>query len=260
MYVTPASFDSFGRELTDDGAERLSRNWTTVLLSGLLLILVGLLIFSINWSVRGLATFIGALFIVEGCWAMLTTGTDNRAYDVVTGLLSMAAGIAIIVWPSPSLTVLGIFLGAWLIVIGTTRSTPSTAQTARPTGLAPRVTPPPRGAGSIGFFNRGPGKPHRAERGQRTALLQHEKKRAEARQNRTADKITAFSGSMAFVYLHIVWFASWIGFGVESYPYRLLTGNGMRRSVMASTLRAGAERGSAAWVSPETMMEGQPSR
>src|SRR3954447_11641564 len=119
MYVTPASFGSFGRELTDDGAERLSRNWTTVLLSGLLLILVGLLIFSINWSVRGLATFIGALFIVEGFWAMLTTGTDNRAYNVVTGLLSMAAGIAIIVWPSPSLTVLGIFLGAWLIVIGT---------------------------------------------------------------------------------------------------------------------------------------------
>jgi len=55
------------------------------------------------------------------------------------------------------------------------------------------------------------------------ALLQHEKKRAEARQNRAADKITAFSGSMAFVYLHIIWFASWIGFGVESYPYGLLT-------------------------------------
>ena len=28
---------------------------------------------------------------------------------------------------------------------------------------------------------------------------------------------------MRFVYLHIVWFASWIIFGVESYPYGLLT-------------------------------------
>jgi uncharacterized membrane protein len=28
---------------------------------------------------------------------------------------------------------------------------------------------------------------------------------------------------MTFVYLHIVWFASWIGFGVEKYPYGLLT-------------------------------------
>ena len=28
---------------------------------------------------------------------------------------------------------------------------------------------------------------------------------------------------MAFVYLHVVWFASWIGFGVEDYPFGLLT-------------------------------------
>ena len=32
------------------------------------------------------------------------------------------------------------------------------------------------------------------------ALLKREKERAEARQNRVADKITAFSGSMLFVY------------------------------------------------------------
>jgi uncharacterized membrane protein len=28
---------------------------------------------------------------------------------------------------------------------------------------------------------------------------------------------------MRFVYLHILWFGSWIAFGVESYPYGLLT-------------------------------------
>ncbi len=55
------------------------------------------------------------------------------------------------------------------------------------------------------------------------ALLEREKARAEARQNRAADKITAFSGSMLFVYLHIIWFGCWIGFGVEDYPYGLLT-------------------------------------
>jgi uncharacterized membrane protein len=55
------------------------------------------------------------------------------------------------------------------------------------------------------------------------ALLQHEKQRAEARQNRAADKITAFSGSMAFVYIHVIWFGCWIGFGVEEYPFGLLT-------------------------------------
>ena len=55
------------------------------------------------------------------------------------------------------------------------------------------------------------------------ALLKRERDRAEARQNRAADKITAFSGSMLFVYVHIIWFACWIGFGVEDYPYGLLT-------------------------------------
>jgi uncharacterized membrane protein len=55
------------------------------------------------------------------------------------------------------------------------------------------------------------------------ALLKREKERADARQNRIADKITAFSGSMLFVYLHIIWFGCWIGFRVEDYPFGLLT-------------------------------------
>jgi uncharacterized membrane protein len=55
------------------------------------------------------------------------------------------------------------------------------------------------------------------------ALLKHAEKRAQYEQNRIADRITAFSGSMAFVYLHIVWFGCWIGFGVEDYPFGLLT-------------------------------------
>src|SRR3954449_4412376 len=55
------------------------------------------------------------------------------------------------------------------------------------------------------------------------ALLKREEERAKARQNRVADRITAFSGSMVLVYLHIIWFACWIGFGVEDYPYGLLT-------------------------------------
>jgi len=28
---------------------------------------------------------------------------------------------------------------------------------------------------------------------------------------------------MAFVYLHVIWFAGWIGLGVEKYPFGLLT-------------------------------------
>ena len=55
------------------------------------------------------------------------------------------------------------------------------------------------------------------------ALVEQAEKRAESVQIRIADKITAFSGSMAFVYLHIVWFGLWIGLRVEDYPFGLLT-------------------------------------
>jgi len=55
------------------------------------------------------------------------------------------------------------------------------------------------------------------------ALLEHARQRAESVQNRIADRITAFAGSMAFVYIHVLWFGAWIVFGVEGYPYGLLT-------------------------------------
>jgi uncharacterized membrane protein len=55
------------------------------------------------------------------------------------------------------------------------------------------------------------------------ALVKHTEERAQSIQNRIADRITAFSGSMTFVYLHVIWFGCWIGFGVEDYPFGLLT-------------------------------------
>jgi uncharacterized membrane protein len=55
------------------------------------------------------------------------------------------------------------------------------------------------------------------------ALLAHAQKRAESVQNRIADQITAFAGSMRFVYLHVLWFGCWIGFRIEHYPFGLLT-------------------------------------
>jgi uncharacterized membrane protein len=55
------------------------------------------------------------------------------------------------------------------------------------------------------------------------ALARQAQARAQSVQDRVADRITEFAGSMRFVYIHILWFGCWIGFGVESYPYGLLT-------------------------------------
>ena len=55
------------------------------------------------------------------------------------------------------------------------------------------------------------------------ALIEHARQRRESLESRVADRITAFSGSMRFVYVHVIWFTCWIAFGVEPYPYGLLT-------------------------------------
>jgi uncharacterized membrane protein HdeD (DUF308 family) len=124
MFVAPGTLPDLGRKLTRDAAQRIASNWWLLLLNGALLVVAGVLIFSIDWTIRELATFIGALFIVQGVAEALTTGLDARVRraNVITGLLSIATGILIIVWPGPGLVAVAIVLGAWLIVTGTSRS------------------------------------------------------------------------------------------------------------------------------------------
>jgi uncharacterized membrane protein HdeD (DUF308 family) len=125
MFVTPGSTPDIGHKLTRAAAERVARNWSLLLLNGALLVVAGTLIFSIDWTVRELATFIGALFILQGVVEALTTGIDARARraNVLAGLRSIAGGIVIIAWPGPGVLAVAIFLGAWLIVSGTVTMT-----------------------------------------------------------------------------------------------------------------------------------------
>lgn len=54
------------------------------------------------------------------------------------------------------------------------------------------------------------------------ALVDHARERAKSFQNRLADRITAFAGSMAFVYLHVVAFVFWM-LSLERSPWPTLT-------------------------------------
>jgi len=57
-------------------------------------------------------------------------------------------------------------------------------------------------------------------------VLSHARRRL---QDRAADRITAFSGSMPFVYIHVAWFVAWIVLNTvtparfDPYPFGLLT-------------------------------------
>jgi uncharacterized membrane protein len=93
------------------------------------------------------------------------------------------------------------------------------------------------------------------------ALLEQARERAESVQNRIADRITAFAGSMKFVYLHMLWFGAWIIFGVESYPYGLLTMIVSLEAIFLSTFvmisqnRADAKRRAVADLQWQTVQE-----
>ena len=54
-------------------------------------------------------------------------------------------------------------------------------------------------------------------------LVRDTEERARNPQDRIADAITRFAGSMPFVYLHIIWFTLWIALGVEEFPFGFLT-------------------------------------
>src|SRR4051795_10878585 len=119
MFVAPGA--PLGQRLTRAVAEGVASNWWVLLLNGVVLVVAGFLIFSIDWTIRDLATFLGALFSFQGIAEALTTGIDARVRqaNVIVGLLSIAAGVLIIVWPDPGVLAVAIVLGAWLIVMGT---------------------------------------------------------------------------------------------------------------------------------------------
>jgi uncharacterized membrane protein len=102
---------------------------------------------------------------------------------------------------------------------------------------------------------------HRISLEPNPALVEHARQRAESVQNRIADRITAFAGSMAFVYIHIIWFGCWIGFGVEGYPYGLLTMIVSLEAIFLSTFvmisqnRADAKRQTVADLQWRTVQE-----
>ena len=101
-------------------AEAVARDWWLLLLTGIISLVFGALILAIDWSVSSLAAFVGALFIIQGAAFLITRPLDGgtRSTNVVAGLLGIAAGIALLVWPDRGLYVLAVFVGIWIVVSG----------------------------------------------------------------------------------------------------------------------------------------------
>jgi uncharacterized membrane protein HdeD (DUF308 family) len=101
-------------------AEEVARAWPIILVSGLISLVFGVLILTIDWSVDSLSTFIGFLFIAQGLAWLLTRPLDggNRSTNILAGLLSAGAGIGLIAVPDKGLRTLGAFVGIWIVTSG----------------------------------------------------------------------------------------------------------------------------------------------
>jgi uncharacterized membrane protein HdeD (DUF308 family) len=103
--------------------QALARNWWLLLLRGLCAVVFGVLTFL--WPAITLITLVlllGAYTLADGIFslaaAVMGGPAKSRWWLVVVGLLGIAAGIFIFLWPGVSALLLLIYVGAWSIATG----------------------------------------------------------------------------------------------------------------------------------------------
>jgi uncharacterized membrane protein HdeD (DUF308 family) len=104
-----------------DGHEH-ERVWRGI--AGVLFILTGLILLRhLHLSVALIGLIIGLTWIVQGLSSIVealsgTRGREGRGWPVFFGIVSLIAGIILVVAPIASLATLTVFLGIWFIVMG----------------------------------------------------------------------------------------------------------------------------------------------
>jgi uncharacterized membrane protein HdeD (DUF308 family) len=103
-----------------DAIKSVSNGWWALFFSGIVSIVAGALILLIHWTVADLAVFLGALLICRGIFTMFSLPLDGtaRGWAIGLGLLEAAVGIAVLVWPGPTLLVIAAFIGFWVLFNG----------------------------------------------------------------------------------------------------------------------------------------------
>ena len=105
---------------TRDQIDNVSRNWWVLLLTGIIGVVAGGIILSTDWSVSDLAAFVGAVLVFQGIFTMFSVPIDGsvRGWSVVLGLLEAFVGLAVWVWPGPTLLVIAFFIGWYVLFSG----------------------------------------------------------------------------------------------------------------------------------------------
>jgi uncharacterized membrane protein HdeD (DUF308 family) len=103
-----------------DEAEQVAKDWWLYLIAGITSMIFGALILSVDWSVDGLAAFVGTLFIIQGAAYVVTRPLDGgtRSTNLIAGSAGIVAGIVLLAWPDRGLYTLAVFAGIWIVTSG----------------------------------------------------------------------------------------------------------------------------------------------
>ena len=98
--------------------------WKTALI-GAVAIAAGFALLFVDWTLAQLAAFVAMLFVARGALHIVTTsfvGVEG-ALSALAGCGELAVGVAALAWPSPTLLVLAVIVGAWVLVHGVVSAT-----------------------------------------------------------------------------------------------------------------------------------------
>ena len=117
MYANPLSATL---EYDPETADRIAETWWAGVVGGVVSVIFGAVILSVDWSVDSLALAVGILLVLRGLATAASRPADGgvRRVNLVVGGLELAAGVAVVVWPEIGLLTLAVVIGARILVGG----------------------------------------------------------------------------------------------------------------------------------------------
>ena len=98
----------------------VGRAWWVLALTGFISVAAGGVILFTDWSISDLAVFVGALLLFRGIFTMFSVPIDGalRGWSIALGLLEALVGLAVWVWPGPTLLVIAFWIGFYVLFSG----------------------------------------------------------------------------------------------------------------------------------------------
>lgn len=104
--------------------KKLAKHWWAILIRGIVAIAFAFLAFlATGFTLKLLLIFLGLYFLLDGLFAIIGSfmaAKDHKKWWILLleGIISLAAGIVVFIWPAATLIVLVYLVAIWAIITG----------------------------------------------------------------------------------------------------------------------------------------------